>query len=568
MKPALARMTAGGAIFARLKALGVSHVFANSGTDFPPIIEGLAQAEAAGVDLPQPLTIPHEHVAMGMAHGAWLMNGAPQAVMLHTNVGLANGVIGALNAASDQVPLILMSGRTPTLEQGRFGARTVPIGWGQEMRDQAALVREAVKWDYELRFPEQIAEVLDRAAAIACSSPKGPVYVALPREVLCEEIGIDPAAVPAMMPNAGLRAPREAVQQAASILAAAAAPLIIAQRGAGDDAGWRALDAMARDWAIPVADWWAVANSVAQDHPTYIGADMADTLAAADVVLVIDSLAPWSPNLHKLRDDLRVIQLAPDPLMARTPVRHFRSDVTLATDTGPGIVDLAAALAPLATGATPLIAARRARVGSLAAAHQAAVAAAVQSAPGQPLTKAAVSAILGRAIRGHDAVVVSELGVPLAQLGLTRPGQWRQEPHSGGLGWGFPAALGMKLAAPGKLIVGTMGDGSYMFANPVACHQVAEAYGIAPLILIVNNAEWGAVRQSVAGLYPDGAAVRANRMPLTSLSPSPDFAAIAQASRAFARRVERAEDLSDSLAEAIEVTASGRLALLDIAVAP
>src|SRR5690606_21767779 len=100
--------------------------------------------------------------------------------------GLANGSIGAINAAVDQVPMLLMSGRTPVMEGGRCGARTVPIGWGQEMRDQAALVREACKWDYELRFPEQIAPLLDRAHAIANSLPKGPVYLSLPREVLCE----------------------------------------------------------------------------------------------------------------------------------------------------------------------------------------------------------------------------------------------------------------------------------------------------------------------------------------------------------------------------------------------
>ena len=136
-------LTAGGAIFPRLKALGVDYVFANSGTDFPPIIEGLAEAASRGDDQPRAVVIPHEHAAMGMAHGHYLISGRAQAVMLHTNVGLANGAIGAINAACEHVPVILMSGRTPVMEGGRFGARTVPIGWGQEMRDQAALVREA-----------------------------------------------------------------------------------------------------------------------------------------------------------------------------------------------------------------------------------------------------------------------------------------------------------------------------------------------------------------------------------------------------------------------------------------
>ncbi|WP_340109336.1 thiamine pyrophosphate-requiring protein [Pikeienuella sp. HZG-20] len=561
----MTRTTAGGAIFARLKALGVTHVFTNSGTDFPPIIEGLAAAEAAGADLPAALIIPHEHAAMGMAHGAWLATGRPQAVILHTNVGLANGAIGAINAATDQVPIIIMSGRTPVTESGRFGARTVPIGWGQEMRDQTALVRESVKWDYELRFPEQIGPLLDRAAAIAQSSPMGPVYLSLPREVLCEEVELGDAPIPYAPAKA--TPPAAEIARAAAILAAAERPLIVAQRGAGDRAGWEALARLAADWAIPVSDYWAVANAISQEHPSYIGPDLGAALAGADAALAIDSLAPWSPGEHALRDDLRVVQLGPDPLMSRTPVRQFRADVSLAGATGPSLVALEAAMRPLLAEAGARIAARRPQVAAWAAAARDAAARAGALPDGAPMTKGFVSARIGAAIRGRDAAVISELGAPLLPLGLAEPGQWRQEPHAGGLGWGFPCALGVKLAAPERLVVGTMGDGSYIFSNPVACHQIAEAHGLAPLIVILNNAEWGAVRQSVVGLYPGGAAARANRTPLTSLEPSPDFAAVARASRAFARRVERAGDLAPALAEAIEATEAGRLALLDVSVA-
>ncbi|MEM6745368.1 MAG: thiamine pyrophosphate-dependent enzyme, partial [Pseudomonadota bacterium] len=137
------------------------------------------------------------------------------------------------------------------------------------------------------------------------------------------------------------------------------------------------------------------------------------------------------------------------------------------------------------------------------------------------------------------------------------------------LGWGLPAAMGTALAEPETLVVATMGDGSYVFANPVACHQMIEALDLALVILVLNNAEWGAVRQSVKGLYPDGHAARANAMPLTSLAPSPDFASVAQASRAWARRVETGADLPAALAEAVRIAAEERrCALLDLNVAP
>src|SRR3712207_185603 len=96
--------------------------------------------------------------------------------------------MGVINAARDNVPVLLLSGRTPLGEGGRTGARDLPIHWGQEMRDQGAMLRELVKWDHELRLPEQAPELVDRALAIATSPPMGPVYLSLPREVLCAEI--------------------------------------------------------------------------------------------------------------------------------------------------------------------------------------------------------------------------------------------------------------------------------------------------------------------------------------------------------------------------------------------
>ena len=343
---ALSAITAGGAIFAKLKALGVEYVFTNSGTDFPPIIEGLAEAGAKSVDLPLPLIIPHEHVAMGMAHGYYFATGKAQAVMLHTNVGLSNAATGIINAATDHVPMIVMSGRTPVTEQGRFGARTVPIGWGQEMRDQTALVRESCKWDYELKFPEQIAELLDRAHGIANSTPKGPVYLSLPREVLCEACPAEGLDTPGRMRPALLGARGEDIERAAAALANAERPVIFAQRGAGSQAGFETLARLARDWAIPVCQYWACALALATDHPMNVGDDPLPWIEDADVILVLDSLAPWSPDIHRPRPDATVIQMGPNPLYNRFPVRNFRSDITISCELDEGLAQLECAMQP------------------------------------------------------------------------------------------------------------------------------------------------------------------------------------------------------------------------------
>ena len=546
---ATGEMTAGAALFTRLKALGVDYVFCNSGTDFPPIIEGLAEASAKNISLPEAIVIPHEHAALGMAHGYYFASGRAQAVILHTNVGLANGAIGAINAATDQVPMILMSGRTPVMESGRFGARTVPIGWGQEMRDQTALVREASKWDYELRFPEQIGPLLDRAHAIANSTPKGPVYLSLPREVLCETTPSDTLQAPPSMRAVSSAPAAGDIEQVARLLAEARAPVIFAQRGAGSQAGFAALAKLAEEWSIPVCQWWAVATAIATDHPSYVGSDPLPWIEEADVILVIDSLAPWSPDIHVPRPDTPVVHLGPDPLFARFPVRTFRSDITVGCETGEGLVRLEEAMRGHLHRHVGARMQRRRMLEERVPEIRARVARA--AAPSHPMTKAYVSQCLSDAIAGEDATVLSELGCPLDPLVLRRHNSWHQEPHSGGLGWSFPCALGMQLADRDKLVVATMGDGSYMFANPVVCHQIAEALELPVMVVILNNTEWAAVRYSVLGLYPDGYAARANRMPLTSLQPSPDFVKVAEASRAWAVQVKSADDLPAAFERAI-----------------
>lgn len=564
-----ATITAGGALLARLKAVGVDYIFANSGTDFPPIIEGLAEASAKQIPLPKAMVIPHENAAMGMAHGYYLATRRAQAVMAHTNVGLANCAIGAINAATEHVPMLLFSGRTPVVEKGRLGARTVPIGWGQEMRDQAAMIRETVKWDYELKFPEQAVDIVDRAFAVANSTPRGPVYLSLPREVLCEPCPSDQLESPAIIAAASAGPRRADIETAAKLLSEAKAPLIIAQRGAGSPEGFATLSRLAEDWGIAICQYWAIQLAAPTDHPMAVGGDPADWLAEADLVLVIDSLAPWSPDTHTLKPGCKVIHIGEDPLYARFPVRNFPCDLALVGDTADTIIELAAAVSGFLPQTEKVRDARRAKVAIASSRRRATILERAAAGRGPVMTKAFVSTCLSRAIEGMDAAVLSELGAPLEELTLRSADTWFQEPHSGGLGWCFPAALGMKLAQPDRLIIATMGDGSYMFSNPVACHQIAEAAEVPLLILVLNNSEWGAVRQSVLGVYPDGYASKANTMPLVSLAPSPDFTKVAAASRAWTARVDLAEDLDAILAAAIEqVTVHKTQALVEIRIAP
>ncbi len=553
----MTEITVAEAYLALLKARGVDVLFANPGTDFAPIVEAYARAGETGLDFPTPHTIVHETVAVGMADGYWQASGRMAAVMAHVNVGTANALMGLINARRDNVPIFMAAGRSPVTEKGRKGARDRGIHWGQDMYDQAGMLREAVKWDYELRLADQLEAVVERALAVAASPPRGPVYFTMPREIMAEPLpGFRLSPEPRQKPvSPGLPDPA-AIAEGAAVLSAAARPLIVANRGAG----WQVLADFAERFAMPVVEFWASRASLPGDHPMHGGFDPGPWLGDADAVLVLDAMVPWMPAEQDIPPGCKVVQAGADPLFSDVPMRGFPADVAIAGDPAAVLEALAADMAPPPKGRGKEVA-RRCREG-----REARIAAAEAGGASAPMSPGWVARCLDRALP-DDAMIFNELGAPLPALTVRDPLGYFGGSLAGGLGWGLPAAMGAKLARPERMAVACVGDGSYMFANPVACHQAGASLGLPVLTLVFNNGIYNAVRRAALSVYPDGHASRANVMPLTSLEPAPRYDLIAQASGGHGERVEDPEALPDALSRAIEtVTGEGRQALLDIAV--
>ncbi len=548
----------------RLQALDVAYIFINSGTDYPPVIEAWAKMRATGQQVPELVICPHENAAIGMAHGYYLGSGKVQAVMVHTNVGLANAACGVINLANSNIPVLIFGGRTPISEHSHFGCRNTPIGYGQEMRDQAALIRESVKWDFELRIADQIGEHVDRAWAIARSLPKGPVYLSLPREPLCETFTIDEQALHASPTQQPVRyAPTRAdIASAADAIANARQPVIFAQRGARTSGGFARLNTLVKEWAIPVVEYWGTEVTLSSDNPMLAGSDPEGWLAAADVIIVIDSQAPWIIEESRCNDSCKVIQIGPDPLFSRYPVRGYRADINLAGETDEVFELLQEALQPLVAAKQRQVAEREKHVLNLIQhaknQREALLHANQKGAIGKPW----MSYCLGQLANQHQGKIVSELTTMPQFAGLTQADSYYQEALAGGLGEALPIALGLQLARRGELIIAAVGDGSYLFANPAVCHHIAEVMKLPVLVVVGNNGGWGAVAGGTRALYPDGYAAKMDAIPATAFSSSPDFAALAASSRAAALTVSLAEDLPGVLEEAVAIIRTRRQSVL------
>ena len=134
---------------------------------------------------------------------------------------------------------------------------------------------------------------------------------------------------------------------------------------------------------------------------------------------------------------------------------------------------------------------------------------------------------------GEDAVIFNEYPLRLDHCPREKLGTFFAVGPAGGLGWGWGAALGAKLAAPEKFVVATLGDGAYMFSNPTVGHWVSAAHKLPILTIIFNNSRYGAVRRATLSMFKDGVAGETDGRTLAGLDPSPAFDEIARAQGAY-----------------------------------
>jgi acetolactate synthase-1/2/3 large subunit len=539
---------------------GVDYFFANPGTDFPPIVEAFTRARSSNAKIPQPVLVPHENLAVAMAHGAYLMTGRPQAVMVHVNVGTANTINNVTNLARDRAPLILCAGRTPFTEKGSFGSRTRSIHWAQEMFDQAGMLREMVKWDYELKVPDQVADVAARAYEMTMTSPRGPVYLVLPREPLSAPVSDALTSAPRQLPAPGHPDP-QAIATLAQWIAKAEQPLIITSSD-GDPRAVAALSKLAERYALPVVNHNARVVTLPASHPMHAGYDSAPLLPEADLVINAECDVPWYPHLDKTRPGCKFAHIGEDTIYQRYPMRSFPSDLAITSRSAFAFEALHAALEQHLPAMSAAIERRRKQAAERAKARREKVAKDARGAPDK-ITAQYLSHKIGETF-GTDAVIFNEYPLSIEHCPREKPETFYSLGPAGGLGWGLGAAIGAKLAAPEKLIVATLGDGSYMFGNPTASHWVQEKFKLPVLSIVFNNSRYGAVRRATLSMFKDGAAGEDDGRFFADLDPSPPFDEFVKAQGGHGERVERPDDVPAALQRARDAVRSGKQALLNI----
>jgi len=543
----------------QVRALGVvRYLFANTGTDHGPIIEALAKTAKEDPTDIQPIVVPHEMAAVSMAHGYYNVTQKPQMVLVHTLPGTANALGGILNAQSANVPLFLVAGRTPITEGELPGGKSQHIHWRQESRDQGALVREFVKWDYEVRSNQNIATVIARAFKIATSEPRGPIYLTLPREWLCEPLQSTRRLPGPLAPASKSQAETAALEKVAELLMAAENPLIVTKYLGRNPKAVSHLVELAELLSIPVAQQLSYMN-FPQDHPLYLGSQPAKYAKTSDVIFLIDVDTPWNQAGGEfLSPGAKIVHLERDPLFTSIPVWGFSADLAV---TGCSEISLpvlnSIVRAKLDAGglSRTKLGDRRRRIESEHNAMIREVEASIEAVKHEkPIHPLWVSKCIGDVMDENTIVVNETVTSPMAEvIRVNRPGSLFSTPPAGHLGWGLGAAIGAKLGAPEATVIAAEGDGSYIFSAPTACHFTARKYRIPFLTVVYNNQAWNASISAARGLYPEGIAQKTGNFPGCDLSPSPQFELTAQACGAYAVRVEEPGELPAALKRALKV---------------
>jgi len=226
-------------VFDVLKELDIHHIFGVPGTNEIPIIDGTSYPEN-GVRYIECL---HENIAIGAAMGSARMTGKPAVLLVHVTPGIAHSIGNLFNAWRSQVPLVILC-----CQQQNELVTQEPL-LASNLVD---LARQYTKWAHEVRAPEELPLVLQRAFKEAMAPPNGPVFVSIPWEFTMRSIGPNDRIQGVTRISPRFSADPSAVQQIATTLAQAKNPIIIAGDAVGYANAWGELQQLAELLGAPV----------------------------------------------------------------------------------------------------------------------------------------------------------------------------------------------------------------------------------------------------------------------------------------------------------------------------
>jgi benzoylformate decarboxylase len=526
-----------------LRQEGVEYIFGNPGTSELPLMDMLAQRD----DLRYILAL-HEGVALAMAAGYAEAAGKVGVTNFHVAPGLGNALGLMYTALMSRTPLLVTAG-----QQERRMQLEEPLLWG----DLVQMARPLSKWAYEVPRPEDLPRAVRRAIKVAMTPPTGPVFLALPMDVLeaSADLELSPMARPDLRPGPL----PELLTQAAEVLCAAKNPVMIvgdrvSKSGALAEAAAVAEALGARVYGEPQSNRLAFPPG----HPLFAGVlpslsqGVRRALEPADVLLVV-GLNLFQPFLYAppgpLPDGATVVHIDSDPWEV---AKNYPVQVGILSEPKAALAQLLPLIRQRLTSAQRdaaqrrLESERRLRLQE----RQGLEARAAEDEHADPMSPIVLMREVAQALP-DDAVVVNESvtsgGTLRAWLNLKDEQSFFQA-KGGGLGFGLPAVVGVKLALPHRPVVGLIGEGSAMYA--IQGLWTAAHYDVPAVFVICNNAQYRILKAGLLAFRSEPAK-QGKFVGMDLVHPEIDFVKLAESMGVAAQRVRQPEEVGPALRQAL-----------------
>jgi benzoylformate decarboxylase len=526
-------------------AHGIDYVFGLPGTSGQEFIGTIADQEKIRFILAM-----HETCVVSMADGHARVTGRPQLAQVSTLPGSANAVGALYDAYRDRSPVIVTSTNVDTRIAGRDSHT--------EGKDLVEMTKQFTKWSAEVHRADRIPEYLNRAFKVASTPPTGPVYLALPSNLLGETISIANPEADRWRIVPRIAGDPEALAEAAKLLAQAKRPLLVAGSGVAKNGGTEELIKFAEMVGVPVVmeprySFLAFPTThpqsfqIAERQPSF---DLPvwgepDLIFAIGCRLIREYRYLAEPVI---KPETRCIHIEEDPWEIG---KVFPVDVGIIADAKSALkslIEIYPKLAAASDGkAERLECIRKAKEHANAELESRVK----QGWDSTPINAARVARAMDRLIE-KDALIVNESptskDILMANFQFS-PGRSYFSNSSGGfLGWGLGAAIGAKLASPKRRVLACLGDGSCMFG--IQGLWTLAKYRVPLVVIVFNNRAYMAVKNQFRG-SEDRIRIAAE-MGAEITGPEINFARLADTFGIFGQRVEQPDAIEPALKRALE----------------
>ena len=543
----MARMKGKQVLIEMLRAEGVKYVFGNPGTPETPLLDAIQ-------DYPdiQYVVALQEASAIGMAEGYARYTGRPSFASVHISVGFANALSGLYSAYRGGSPVVLTAGQSDTRH-----ILHEPTLWS----DMKELGRHYTKWSAEVPHAENVESIVRRAFKVAKTPPTGPVFLAFPWNSMDEEVEAD--IVPSSQAYTRLRPDPDGLAKAVSLLAEARNPLMLV--------GDRVAQAQAVDEAVRVAELLGAPVQALTyysevdfpwTHPQFLGMmaaswptrSLKERLNSYDVIFVVGcnfiTQTNYAPEPLLEADGPKVVHMDSS---AWEIEKCYATAVGLLCDPKAGLAELAGALESEMPRAAKETAERRAAsLAQVTKQRREAFRERVRDTwDNAPISVERLMAEIAEVMPANTILAdesITSKGALMQAVEPQNPGDYFGS-RGGGLGWGMPAPLGIKLACPDRPVVAVVGDGAAMYT--IQALWTAARYNIPVTYVICNNRSYKILKQAMLH-YLAGTGRESDFVGLSFYEKPVEVWRIAESFDLLGIKVERPEDLRPALEKAFD----------------